>query len=433
MKIRLVQMVAGSCPHDRIRSPLYRIANLAAVQRMGLFADLPVGLGRLPRQSDQLLSGDGVPVMERALHFLRRWIGFSAAVLFGLFGLLSLPSPASAQTRPGRMVVATAEAGPIWASQATFDRSEERIVIADPGSGRVYVYASNGRILRRIASPGRGVLEFEKPNLPFLVGERFLIAASPYRWVWFSASLEPLSGWSLEWEERENGRDAALAPYEVAVSETALYAIGAVQSQKGDWSDWGVFEVPLNGHALRQLSTIDKDAEERSFYQTPPSNLAACGANVFLLTMGERVSIEQVAPASHTLRSVPAEFRNRPSMPALTRESLPLRKAAQRNVAAAEGLFCRGNNQLLLLTHRPRKTEGVQWLVYPIDASKDVLGAAVELPTFAAEIIFVPGVKKWAILEKGEMKRVGIQPLTRIITFPAPATRPSTASPLRSR
>jgi hypothetical protein len=59
--------------------------------------------------------------------------------------------------------------------------------------------------------------------------------------------------------------------------------------------------------------------------------------------------------------------------------------------------------------------------VYPVDTSRDVLGKPIELPTSAGEIVFVPGRKRWAVLEKGAMKYVGVQPLTRLISFPRPA------------
>lgn len=317
--------------------------------------------------------------------------------------------------------------GPIWVSKAIFDQSEEQIIIPDPGSGRIYVYGLNGRILRRIANPGRGPLEFEKPNLPFLIGDRILIAASPYRWIWLNAALEPLSGWSLEWDEHENPTYATVAPYEVAIGGKDLYAIGAMQKQDGTWSDWGVLEVPLNGHSVRQLAPVSKDASERSFYLNPPSNLAACGSSVFLLKMSETVAVEQIAPSVHTVGNLPPEFRKRPVLPAFERESLPLRKMAVRHAASVEGLYCTDESHLLLLAHRPREGEGVQWLVYPIDVVKNQIGAPVELPTNAGEVVFVPGKKRWAILEKGEMRRVGIQPLTRIVVFPAPSTRPSAA------
>jgi len=357
---------------------------------------------------------------------LRRWSCSSAAVfLLGCF-CIALAVQAS-EPAAARAVSVQAEPGPIWISKAIFDQSEEQIVVADPGTGRIYVYGLNGRILRRIASPGRGNLEFEKPNLPFLVGDRFLIAASPYRWIWLNAALEPLSGWSLEWSEQENATYAALAPYEVAVGGKDLYAIGATQKQDGSWSDWGVFDVPLNGHSVRQLARIGNDAAERSFYLNPPSNLAACGSSVYLLRMTETVSIEQVAPSVRAIGSLPLEFRKRPALPEFSRESLPLRKVTLRHAAAAEGLYCTDESHLLLLAHRPREGTGVQWLVYPIDVKANQIGAPVELPTNAAEVVFVPGKRHWAVLEKGEMKRVGIQPLTGIVVFPAPSMHTSAA------
>lgn len=339
---------------------------------------------------------------------------------------IAFAAQAAAQSARGA-VSAQIDPGPIWVSRAIFDQSEEQLIVPDPGTGRIYVLDLNGRIVRRIANPGRGDLEFEKPNLPFLIGDKFLIAASPYRWIWLNAALEPVSGWSLEWDEHLNPAYAALAPYDVAIGAKDLYAIGAIQKQDGTWSDWGVFEVPLNGHTARQLEPISKDFAERSFYLNPPSNLAACGSSVYLLKMSETISVEQVAPTARAVGSLPPEFRKRPVLPAFERDSLPLRKMAVRHAAMAEGLYCTDESHLLLLAHRPREGEGVQWLVYPIDVRKNQVGAPVELPTNAGEVVFVPGKKKWVVLEKGEMKRVGIQPLTRIVVLPAPPAQPVAA------
>jgi hypothetical protein len=97
------------------------------------------------------------------------------------------------------------------------------------------------------------------------------------------------------------------------------------------------------------------------------------------------------------------------------------RRAALRNSTVASGLFC-GADRLLLLAHKPRAGGGQQWLVYPIDPLRDVMDAPVELPTTADEIVFVPGRKRWAVLEKGLMKYVTVQPLTRMISFPRPGS-----------
>jgi hypothetical protein len=100
--------------------------------------------------------------------------------------------------------------------------------------------------------------------------------------------------------------------------------------------------------------------------------------------------------------------------------SVPERAAAKSVARIAEGLFCLEDRWLLLLAHQPRADGGNQWLVYPVDPIADGLGEAIELPTRAAEIVFVAGQKRWAVLEKGPMRQVGDQPLTRVMTFPRP-------------
>lgn len=341
-----------------------------------------------------------------------------------LVGLLAVSVPAGAAGAAATAVknpsIATIEAGPVWVSLAAWDPGEERLVIADPGSGRIYVYDTNGRQQRGISNPGRGALEFTKPNYAQRIGNRYLIATSVYRWIWFDQNLAARSVWQLDWERGE-GPHSRLASSEFAVSDTHLYTIGALQGFNGQWSAKAVFAVSLDRRAVKQVARIAKDPEELSYYSEPPFNIAVCGGKPWLLQMAPTVSIVEARDGGQRLKSFPDEFRRRPSIPLLVdASSVRSRHAALRNNAVAEGLFCADDRTLLLLARRPRREGGLQWLVYPIDPARDTLGTPVELPTNAGEIVFVPGRKRWAVLEKGTMKYVGVQPLTRMITFAAP-------------
>lgn len=346
-----------------------------------------------------------------------------------LLGLLAYSASARAGDRPepsGTVVVRNAtvsamEAGPLWVSRATWDQAEERIVIADPGSARIYIYDSSGRIERRVARPGQGPLEFTTPNYAFRIGERYLIAASPYRWIWFDKDLVPQSAWALDWEDNE-GTYGRLNPYDFALSTTHLYAFAAARSHNGDWSARALYAVSLKDRSVQRVGSVAKDDKEHSFYLDPPFNLAVCDGKAWLLQMTSTVSIVEARDGGKRLRSFPSEFQKRPDLPPVaTADDLAARRIAQRNAAVPEGLFCIDDRTLLLLAHRPRSDGGVQWLVYPIDPSRDVLNSPVELPTKAGEIVFVPGQKRWALLEKGTMKYPSVQPLTRIVSFPRPA------------
>jgi hypothetical protein len=342
-----------------------------------------------------------------------------------LFGLLAFCRVASAAAPLGIVVVRTPtvsamEAGPLWVSIATWDVAEERVVIADPGSGRIYVYDTAGKILRHVENPGRGSLEFTKPNYAFLVGNRYLIATSSYRWLWFDQGLQAQALWELDWEEGA-GKYSRVDTSEFDFSDTHLYAIGATMSFDGKWSDKGVFAISLKDRTVQRLASFAKDMDELSFYNTPPFNLSVCGGKAWLLRMAATVSITEARDGGKALRSFPAEFQRRPAIPVLMdASSVQNRHTALRNSAAADGLFCAGDSTLLLLAHKPRSQGGLQWLVYPIDPSRDVTQKPIELPTTAGEIVFVPGRKRWAVLEKGPMKYVGVQPLTRIISFSSP-------------
>lgn len=346
-----------------------------------------------------------------------------------LAGLLASGAPSSADVRSVQsdaVVVRNAtasamEAGPVWVNIATWDPSEQHVVIADPGSGRIYVYDANGRIQRRIAKPGQGPLEFTKPNYPVRVGNRYLIATSLYRWISFNRDFVPQSSFALDWDR--GAKYSRLASSEFDFSDTHLYTIGAVMNFDGEWSERAVFAVSLADRNAQRILRLGADDEENSFYRDPPFNLSVCGGKPWLLQMGRTVSIVEARDGGKRLKSFPAEFQRRPQVPRVVdANSVRPREMALRNAPVAEGLFCADERTLLLLAHRPRAGGGLQWLVYPIDPAQDVLGKPIELPTNSAEIVFVPGDKRWAVLEKGPMKYVGVQPLTRIISFPRPGT-----------
>jgi len=348
-----------------------------------------------------------------------------AAALAGfLASCLSLGAAAVTVVRTPE--IAAMDAGPVWASVATWDHAEERIVIADPGSGRIYVYDTGGRVQRRVENPGRGPLEYTKANYADRVGNRYLIATSSYQWLWFDRDLRATAAWELDWDT--GAPHSRLDTSEFDFTDTHLYTIGATMNFEGKWSDKGVFAVSLKDRGVRRLATFAKDMEEFSFYNEPPFNLAVCSGQPWLLKMGPTVSIMEARDNGKRLRSFPAEFQKRPAIPLLNdASSVRGRRAALRNSTIASGLFCSGD-RLLLLAHKPRAGGGQQWLVYPIDPVQDAMSTPVELPTTADEIVFVPGQKRWAVLEKGPMKYVGVQPLVRMISFPRPAMTPSKAN-----
>jgi hypothetical protein len=322
--------------------------------------------------------------------------------------------------------IAAIQPGPVWVSRATWDPAEESVIVADPGSGRIYVYDAKGTVLRSIADPGRGAGEFTKPNYATLVGNRYAIATSMYGWIWFDRNLAVESAWDLDFERGEH-KYSRLASSEFDFTATHLYTIGAVQGFDEKWTDKAVFAVSLSDRSIQQVGRISKDPDELSYYSEPPFNLSACAGKAWLLQMSAAVSIVEARDGGKKLQSFPDEFRRRPAIPRLVdANSVRSRHVALRNAPVAEGLFCADDRMLLLLARRPRAEGGLQWLVYPIDPLRDVLARPIELPTTAGEIVFVPGRKRWAVLEKGAMKYVGVQPLARIISFPRPALSATT-------
>ncbi|MBP9146851.1 MAG: hypothetical protein KBI44_20440 [Thermoanaerobaculia bacterium] len=315
------------------------------------------------------------------------------------------------------------EAGPVWVAQATWDLRERHLVAADPVAGEVFVFDRKGRIVRRLARPGQGPLDFPRPAYPFVVGNRYLVGSRLTRWVWMDSRFAPVEAMPLEWEDPSSAEYRELSFNSFDAGSTKFVGVGEVQSHDLTWSRTGMFAVSYRSPGqLENLGSIEADSDESAAFRSYPSKVAACGDEVYLLRMKSRLEIERFGDSPGSLRSFPEIFRQRPALPMLhCGPSVPEREAAKAVARIAEGLFCLEDRWLLLLAHQPRADGGNQWLVYPVDPIADVLGEAIELPTRAAEIVFVAGKKRWAVLEKGPMGEVvGDQSLTRVISFPRP-------------
>ena len=86
------------------------------------------------------------------------------------------------------------------------------------------------------------------------------------------------------------------------------------------------------------------------------------------------------------------------------------------------GLFS-WESHLYLLWRRPRKAGDTEWLLSKIDPRKKRLLATAPLPTQAHHLVVVPGPRRWALVEKGEVDEYGLQSVPSIVFVPAAAIR----------
>ena len=325
---------------------------------------------------------------------------------------------------PAKVRSAPMEAGPVWVAQATWDLKERNLVAADPVAGKIFVFDRSGRIVRRLERPGDGPLDFPRPAYPFVVGHRYLVGSHSTHWIWLNERFAPVDSMLLESEEPEVAEYRELSLKSLDAGATKFVGVGEVQSHDRTWSETTMFAVPYQHPGqLENLGSVKADSEESAAYHSDPSKVAVCGDQVYLLRMSERLAIERFGSTRGDLKSFPEAFRRRLALPKVScmePGSVPERHAAEAVASTAAGLDCLEDRWLLLLAHQPRADGGAQWLVYPVDPVADVLGEAIELPTRAAEILFVAGKKRWAVVEKAPMREVSDQPLTRVITFPRP-------------
>lgn len=407
-----------------------RVRRLQRVLHVGL----PGGLERLRGPAAELHSRDRLRLTLRTREGggAERDFGTSALPLtFAVAGLLAglvwgaVPSANAAGS--ANIALSTEhvlEPGPLWVARAAWTAAEDHIVVADPESAVVYFYDLGGRIVRRLVRPGQGRLEFRKPAYPFLVGGRLLVGSHFYHWVWLGDDLQPVDAFRLEWASAEQSPYARLFLHSFDAGGTRFVGVGAAQTHAGEWSETAVWAAPYarKQEPVVNLGTLEVDPEESAALHAPPSEVAACGEEVYVLRVRKRLSIEAFGRERRTLAAFPSTYAVRPDLPPMEqRDHVAARAAAARTSRMTDGLFCVDDRTLLLLAHDPQPDGSIRWHVFPIDPVADSMGDPIELPTHAAEIVFVPGSKRWAVLEKGPMKQVGLQPLVRMVVFDAPA------------
>ncbi len=316
------------------------------------------------------------------------------------------------------------EPGPVWIVRAAWDAAEERIVVADPIQRTVYAFDLEGRIVSRIVRPGEGPLDLTQPAHAFRVNGRVMVGAYPYRWVWLDEDLEPVETFHHEWSTPEEAPYQRLFLYSFDAGSDRFVGVGEAQDHDGAWTGTALWATPYDRSPgpVIQLGTLEVDAEENTALHFSPSKVADCADAAYLLRVAPTLAIERFGESRRTLASFPAEYRQRPDLPLLG--ACPVdadaREAAVTSTRMADGLFCAENRWLLLLTHDPQP-DGTTWTVFPIDPVADLIGAPIVLPTRARSILFVPGTRRWAAIEKGRMQQRDIgQPLVRLVVFPAP-------------
>ncbi|OQC41060.1 MAG: hypothetical protein BWX64_01145 [Acidobacteria bacterium ADurb.Bin051] len=347
------------------------------------------------------------------------------ACAVGLVALALSAAAGRSAEHPPEPVPYPVERGPIWVFRAAWDAAEERLLLADPGSGTIYQYDRTGRIVRRLQKLGNGPLEFRKPSNAMRVGERYLVRAEPYRRLWLDSDLRIRAALPFSWDEEENPEYSYLGYLNEAAGSTRSFGFGKIGTQENEWSEWEVFALDYeNPRGIERYGPVNPDVVEESFLSSEPSKLAACGDEAYFLRMTPELRIEQLGRPGRRLESFPEEFRRRPVLASLLSDAASSQawRASQRNAQLADGLYCvEAGGPLLLLAHAPRKEGGVDWYVYPIDIRTDRLLPRIELPTKAGDILFVPGRSVWAVFDKGEIVAHANQPLTTLRTFPAPS------------
>jgi hypothetical protein len=193
------------------------------------------------------------------------------------------------------------------------------------------------------------------------------------------------------------------------------------------WSS-GFFRLPAGrASAFRSLYEISPEDPMRLFYRLGSPLIAALGDTSYVLLMEERPRIVRNRPGSgewELLRAFPAEFDQRPALPAWVdlAEYARVMKTVE-SVSMPVALF--GWEEHLWVVGRRPEEGRTRWTLTKIDPRCDAVlwTTVIHLPPSVHHVTVVPGPRYWAWLEKGTVRGLYDQEVERILFLPSALLR----------
>lgn len=305
---------------------------------------------------------------------------------------------------------------PLWVTSLAWWPDGPGWVLPDVGSGVLRLVAPDGTPAGERSAPGSGRLEYVKPSQVVAAGDGYLLSDGT-RLLWLDRSLRPTRSIDLG-DLPARGSDSAVSLFKwAATPSNRVYAYCHVRG--GDEAWWtGLAEIVLEPEpSVRRVLEIDGRSAEATFYSLTKPFVATIGERGYLLRMGERPFLVEAGSEPRRLQAFPEGFVSRPTLPRPSPENVSLVFKLLEQAKMPTGLLA-WEEHLYVLTRQPVR-DGTSWSLTKIDPRRDVVVHTVELPTRASDLALAPGPRHWAILEKGEVRVIGMQETVGLLFVPA--------------
>jgi hypothetical protein len=278
---------------------------------------------------------------------------------------------------------------PEWVVSAAWDRTEERVLMADSSRGTLLQYDLHGEQRRSFGTdpPIAG------PAYVFRRPDGYVAKSKENRFTHLDPSFKVRS-------ETQYPSINEVSIYDWTPLGSSFLFFGDVRNPTGQW-ETGVFRAGLDEVSNCMTYPISFKSLARPAFRLGYPMFARLGAMGYALVMDEPPFILEIGADTRRLLAYPQGFRNRPHIPAtFTEQDEPAAHAAFTTIATAAGLIA-WEDALYVLTRRPGK-KGTDWFLFKLDPRADhVDKVGIPLPTHADHLVVVPGQKHWALIEKG--------------------------------
>jgi hypothetical protein len=233
---------------------------------------------------------------------------------------------------------------PEWVVSATWDRTEERVLIADSGRGTLLQYDLRGEQRSSLGTdpPIAG------PAYVFRRPDGYIAKSKENRFTHLDPSFKVR-------REIQYPATSEVSILDWTPLGSAFLFFGDVKNAKGQW-ETGVFRASLDEVSSCMAYPISLKNLARPAFRLGYPMFARLGAMGYALIMDEPPFILEIGADTRRLLAFPQGYRNRPHIPAtFTKEDEPEAHAAFTTIPTAAGLIA-WEDVLYVLTRRREGT-----------------------------------------------------------------------------
>lgn len=314
----------------------------------------------------------------------------------------------------------TLQLGSTFSYSAAWSADGERLFLAGPLEGKVFVYDESGHVVETIVNPGLGPHEFTKPlNLQATGDGGLIVHEHGNHSVWLDKEHRGVRSLRLDAED--------MPEVQALHSLTPLFSDGYLVTRSivkiSGTQKWGYARLQI-GETAKFLDVAvefssDPHAPNKRFQGLTGPSLAIADSDIYGVAFGFPSKLYQLSPEVRELGVFPAAYREIPTLPETPGNALgtaiQLRFLEKQRVAVA--LYGSGK-YLFLLTRDPLPEHQTKWQLHQIDPQEETLVRTLVLPTHTEHLLLAPGTKYWSLIEKGPVNEVAQHEIDSMVLVP---------------